>query len=131
MALQLVQALHGCSPQTCLLQGYTTRAESPEIIKQELAGVTSAAFGADDVEEDQDDDGSMTEFRVRTSLVLREAVAQLTVEEGSMLELALQLPPCWPLKPATIEPRRKVESLTAAVSQQHLLSLPWGAFILA
>ena len=94
------------------IQAYTTQRESPAIITQELAGVTSAAWDDesddDDADKDDDEDGPMTEFRVKTSLMQREAVAQLTVEEGSTLELALQLPSCWPLRPATIEPRRKV-----------------------
>lgn len=36
----------------------------------------------------------------------------MEVEEGMSLELALQLPPCWPLKPVSIDPRRKVHPRT-------------------
>ena len=45
--------------------------------------------------------------QVRTNQALREAVAIMEVEEGTSLELALQLPASWPLKPAHIDPRSK------------------------
>ena len=121
-------------------QAYTTHNESPAIISMELAGVTSAAW--DDTPDDggdshdDDEDKPLTTFRVRTSLVLRETVAQLTVEDEAMLELALQLPPCWPLKPATVEPRRKVGQRAAGnqladftyCSPEALTLQSWDAF---
>ena len=37
------------------------------------------------------------------------------VEDGAVLELAIRLPPAWPLKPADVECRRKVRTMTAAL----------------
>lgn len=113
-------------------QAYTAQRESPAIIAQELASVSSAAFAADinapepggGADEDADDSEALsTEFRVRTSTTLREAVAVLAVEEGSALELGLQLPPAWPLRPALIEPRRKVRRR----ARQWSRAVRWGA----
>ena len=50
-------------------------------------------------------------FRVRASAAAREAVAVLEIEEGASLEMAVRLPPAWPLRPADVECRRKVPSL--------------------
>ena len=46
----------------------------------------------------------------------------MEVEEGTSLELALQLPPSWPLKPAHIDPRNKVccESCACAMPVDKL-----------
>jgi hypothetical protein len=45
---------------------------------------------------------------VRTAPGAREAVASLVVEDGASLELALTLPPAWPLRPAAVSIRRAV-----------------------
>ena len=45
---------------------------------------------------------------VRTAPGAREAVASLAVEDGATLELALTLPPSWPLRPASVAVRRAV-----------------------
>ena len=55
--------------------------------------------------------------QVRTSQAAREAVATMEVEEGMSLELALQLPASWPLKPVAIDPRRKAWPSDASHSQ--------------
>ena len=47
----------------------------------------------------------------------------MEVEEGMSLELALQLPPCWPLKPVSIDPRRKVHTRTHSCAV-HVLAKP-------
>lgn len=44
------------------------------------------------------------------------------VEDGAVLELAIRLPPAWPLKPAEVECRRKVR-LSLCISS----SWPWHA----
>lgn len=45
---------------------------------------------------------------MRASAAAREVVAVATVEDGATLELAVRLPPAWPLKPAEVECRRRV-----------------------
>ena len=40
----------------------------------------------------------------------REVVASMTIEEGAVLEMAIKLPPSWPLRVADVECRRKVLS---------------------
>jgi hypothetical protein len=52
--------------------------------------------------------GQAVDFRVRASAAAREAVAVLTIEDGASLEMAVRLPPAWPLRPADVECRRKV-----------------------
>ena len=49
-------------------------------------------------------------FGIRANAVSREVVASMTIEEGAVLELAIKLPPSWPLRVADIECRRKVLS---------------------
>lgn len=91
------------------LQAYTAAKESPEIISAELGGVSGVA--ASDVAE-------TAEFRVRASLAAREAVAILSIEESSTLEMAVKLPASWPLRPAEVECRRKVSSTLSSRCMQ-------------
>lgn len=81
------------------MQAYTVAKESDDIISAELGGVSGVA--ASDVAES-------AEFRVRASLVAREAVAILSIEDSSTLEMAVKLPVSWPLRPAEVECRRRV-----------------------
>jgi hypothetical protein len=79
------------------MQAYTIARESSGIISAELAGVSGASG-----------DAGNAEFRVRASLIAREAVAILSIEDNATLEMAVRLPPSWPLRPAEVECRRKV-----------------------
>ncbi|KAK9831453.1 hypothetical protein WJX81_006515 [Elliptochloris bilobata] len=83
------------------VEAYTAARESPAILAAELGGLgaVSAAAG---------DGGGGADFSVRGSLGAREAVAVLAVEEGATLEMAVRLPPAWPLRPPTAECRRRV-----------------------
>lgn len=84
-------------------QAYTVARESSGIIAAELAGVSGAAG-----------DAGNAEFRVRASVATREAVAVLSIEDNATLEMAVRLPPSWPLRPAEIECRRKVQALLSS-----------------
>ena len=53
----------------------------------------------------------LQDFHVRGSVAAREAVAVLAVDDSASLEMAVRLPPAWPLRPATIECRRRVRVL--------------------
>jgi hypothetical protein len=82
------------------VERYTASLESATIIAGELAGAASVGpgSGAD----------AVPGWAVRTAPGAREAVASLTVEDGAALELALTLPPSWPLRPAAVSVRRAV-----------------------
>ena len=82
------------------VERYTAAAESAAIIAGELAGAASVGpgTGAD----------AVPGWAVRTAPGAREAVASLAVEDGAALELALTLPPSWPLRPAAVTVRRAV-----------------------
>ena len=95
-------------------QAYTAARESPAILAAELGGLgaVSAAAAAD---------GGGADFSVKGSLGAREAVAVLAVEEGATLEMAVRLPPAWPLRPPTAECRRRVRGAPARAACKHLL----------
>ncbi len=78
-------------------QAYTVARESGGIISAQLAGLSGAAG-----------DAGNAEFRVRASVAAREAVAVLSIEDNATLEMAVRLPPSWPLRPAEVECRQKV-----------------------
>lgn len=97
--------VYGCQPcntiSIFLLQAYTAAKESAAIIAAELGGVSGVA--ASDV-------ADTAEFRVRASLAVREAVAILSIEDSSTLEMVVKLPTSWPLRPAEVECRRRVRN---------------------
>ena len=83
------------------MQAYTSLRESPGIIAAELAGVSGAGFQGSE-------NSSNAEFRVRANLASREASAILCIEDNATLEMTVKLPPAWPLRPADVECKRKV-----------------------
>ena len=102
-------------------QAYTAARESAAIIAAELAGVAGASSAPTDA----------VDFRVRASAAAREAVAVLTIEDGASLEMAVRLPPAWPLRPADVECRRKVwvmHGLRGAVLDTCMATVlrPWA-----
>ena len=83
------------------MQAYTALRESPGIIAAELAGVSGAGFQGSE-------NSGNAEFRLRASVASREAAATLCIEDNATLEMTIKLPPCWPLRPADMECKRKV-----------------------
>lgn len=86
-------------------QAYAAARESPAIVAAELGGLGVVSGGAAAA---GGGEAGGAEFSVRGSLGAREAVAVLAVEEGAALEMAVRLPPSWPLRPPTVECRRRV-----------------------
>ena len=82
------------------VERYTASSESASIIAGELAGAASVGPGSGP--------DAVPGWAVRTAPGAREAVASLVVEDGASLELALTLPPAWPLRPAAVSIRRAV-----------------------
>ncbi|GFR43123.1 hypothetical protein Agub_g4129, partial [Astrephomene gubernaculifera] len=82
------------------VEGYTAAAEGPALLAAELESVQAlsrrAAAGGDG------------DFSVRASAASREVVAVMKVEDGAVLELAMRLPACLPLRAPEVECRRKV-----------------------
>lgn len=103
----LLRSCSACTSQVharkCIdvvMQAYAAARESPAILATELGGLGAVSAGAAG--------GGSADFRVRGSLSAREAVAVLVVEEGAELEMAMRLPTSWPLRPPSVECRRRV-----------------------
>ena len=60
-------------------------------------------------QQDESDEG-VIELSAKAKLGRREAVALVTLEGESILELVIQLPECWPLEGAKLECRKGVGS---------------------
>lgn len=69
------------------LEKYTALVESPLLLQQELAGAVAL----------KNEDGAL---EVRTSRAAREVYAAIEVDEGVTMRLTIQLPSCFPLRPA-------------------------------
>ena len=85
------------------VEAYAAARESPAIVAAELGGLGAVSGGAGS-------GGGGGEFSVRGSLGAREAVAVLAVEEGAALEMAVRLPPAWPLRPPAVECRKRARA---------------------
>ena len=85
------------------IEKYAAAVESGPLIDGELAAAVAATRGAPDAMSD-----GLAGFTVRVSPAAREAVAVLEVDDGASLELAVKMPPAWPLRGATVDVRRAV-----------------------
>ena len=69
------------------LRAYTVRAESPQLIRRE---VTAAEALKDST------------LAITASAGAHEVMAAVEVDEGAVVELIVQMPPCFPLEPAEV-----------------------------
>nr|ADF43172.1 294687m [Chlamydomonas reinhardtii] len=83
------------------VEAYTAAAEGPALLAAEMEAVQALGKGAATSDSD-------SKFSVRCSAAAREVVAVLEVEDGAVLELAVRLPACLPLRAPEVECRRKV-----------------------
>ncbi|KAG2437620.1 hypothetical protein HYH02_011259 [Chlamydomonas schloesseri] len=83
------------------VEAYTAAAEGPALLAAEMEAVQALGKGV------AASDGD-SKFTVRCSAAAREVVAVLEVEDGAVLELAVRLPACLPLRAPEVECRRKV-----------------------
>lgn len=90
------------------VEEYTRRRESPPLLQQDIRAAALVESGG---------------MAITASGAAREVVAAMEVDDGVMLELAIRLPPCYPLQPAEARPSACCACrLYLSVTQQ---SWPW------
>ncbi len=109
------------------IEAYTASRESPTLLKHEMSvlqvrwltdcGMRSSTWSVSGITDhllsyvcQLAQVGGVHTSEIRANAVSREVVASMTIEEGAVLEMAIKLPPSWPLRVADIECRRKVLS---------------------
>jgi hypothetical protein len=71
------------------IQAYTTQVEAPQLIQHELMAAEALK------------DSSL---QITASGAAQEVVAAIQVDDGTKLELSIQMPTCFPLQPAEVLP---------------------------
>lgn len=80
------------------LEKYTAASVSPALLSAEFAAVEEMATNI----------GLYDKFTIRASPAAREVSAALEVEDGHLMELAVKLPACFPLRAAEVDCKRSV-----------------------
>uniref|UniRef100_A0A061R884 E3 ubiquitin-protein ligase listerin n=1 Tax=Tetraselmis sp. GSL018 TaxID=582737 RepID=A0A061R884_9CHLO len=102
------------SSAAAAVERYTRQRESPLLLDDEMKHAQAAAAAAASASKD--------DFSVRVNPSAREVTAVLELDDNAKLEMAVKLPPAFPLKPAEAEIREKV-GVSEARLRKWLLSI--------
>ena len=84
------------------MQAYTIKQESGYILECDLGEAAGKMAHSTET------DAGLVELGVRADHVRREIIASVSLQDAGDLELAIQLPPAWPLQDPKLECRKLV-----------------------